>query len=49
MTTWIVRKEQVDVNFTLKELQDFSNKYTARVIVKDFCIFQAGGVVWLKN
>lgn len=47
MITWIVEKKQIDKNFTLKQLQTFSKKFSAKVIVKDFCIFQDGGVVHL--
>ena len=49
MTTWIVKKDQVDVNFTIQDLMKFSKIHSAKVVVEGFGILQNGGVVCLEN
>ena len=48
MLTWIVEPKDVDVNFTLKELMDFSRLNKARVIVRGILEFKKGVVAWMK-
>lgn len=48
MITWFVEQKDVDSNFSLKDLKSFSEKFKAKVIIKDFCTFESGVITWLK-
>ncbi len=47
MLTFIVEQDQVDKDYTLKELKDFSKRIVCRVIVRGFCIMEKGALTWL--
>jgi len=47
MLTWVVEQEDVDKNFTLKDLMVFSQKHNTRVIIKGFCEFKNGFITHL--
>ena len=47
MLTFTVDQKDVDVLYTLKELKDFSLRRNVRVIIKDFCTLEQGGVIRL--
>lgn len=48
MLTLIVEQEQVDKNFTLQELLEFSKKNSTRVRIRDYMTFENGVVTCLK-
>jgi len=48
MITWIVEKKQVDKQFSLKGLFEFSKKWKAKIIIKDCCTLESGVVTWLN-
>jgi len=49
MLTWFVDQKDVDKNFSMKELLDFSKKHSAKVIIRKFCVIQDGGIIWMAH
>lgn len=45
--TFVVREEQIDRDFTLQELQQFSKRIECKVIVKKFGIIDKGVITYL--
>lgn len=42
MITWVVKREQLNENFSLFELEEFSKKHNAKIIIKDLCEIKNG-------
>lgn len=49
MITWVLKKEQLNENFTLDELEEFSRKHDAKIIVKNFCKIISGRLTWMNK
>lgn len=48
MLTFIVEQKQVDKDYTLKELLDYSRKYNWRIIIREFAMFESGVLTYLS-
>ena len=48
MITFMVRKEQIDYDYSLQELQEFSKKYNTRIIVPRVLTMEKGIITWIN-
>lgn len=49
MITWALQKEQLNENFTLDELEEFSRIHKAKIIVRNFCEIKSGQLIWINQ